>query len=231
MSTTKAPPTEPRPPGSGARRGLFVNFEGGDGCGKTTQMRLLSARLKSLGCAVLETTEPGGTRIGAQIRRILLDSANQELRPTAELLLYFASRAQNVEEVILPALAEGKIVLTDRFTDSTLAYQGFGRGLGEQVVSDLARIACRGLTPDVTLLIDIDLETSLSRARQRNLDPIESRMDEQAVEFHRRVREAYLAMAARAPQRFRVVDGRGDVESVAEAVWDAFAPALEKLRV
>jgi len=223
--------TDPRPSGSGARRGLFVNFEGGDGCGKTTQMRLLAARLKSLGCTVLETTEPGGTRIGSQIRRILLDSANQELRPTAELLLYFASRAQNVEEVILPALAEGKIVLTDRFTDSTLAYQGFGRGLGEQVVTDLARIACHGLAPDVTLLIDIDLETSLSRARQRNLDPIESRMDEQAVEFHRRVREAYLAMAAREPGRFRMVEGRGDVESVAQAVWDAFAPALEKLRV
>ena len=237
MSTTKgrgpaAPATETRPIGSDPPlRGLFVNFEGGDGCGKTTQMRLLAARLKSLGCAVLETTEPGGTRIGAQIRRILLDSANQELRPTAELLLYFASRAQNVEEVILPALAEGQIVLTDRFTDSTLAYQGFGRGLGEEVVTDLARIACRGLAPDVTLLIDIDLETSLSRARQRNLDPIESRMDEQAVEFHRRVREAYLAMAAKEPQRFRVVDGRGDVDSVAEAVWSAFAPDLEKLRV
>jgi dTMP kinase len=208
-----------------------VSFEGGDGCGKTTQMRLLAARLRSEGHSVLETTEPGGTRIGAQIRRILLDSANQEIRPTAELLLYFASRAQNVEEAILPALAEGRIVLTDRFTDSTLAYQGFGRGLGERVVAELDRIACRGLAPDVTLLIDIDLETSLSRARQRNLDLSESRMDEQAVEFHRRVREAYLAMAAKEPQRFRVVDGRGDAASVAEAAWQALAPVLEKRRV
>ncbi len=214
-----------------ARRGLFVSFEGGDGCGKTTQMRRLAERLRSLGCAVVETTEPGGTRIGAQIRRILLDSAHQELCPTAELLLYFASRAQNVEELILPALGEGQIVLTDRFTDSTLAYQGFGRGLGEQVVADLDRIASRGLVPDVTLLIDIDLEASLARARQRNLDLTESRMDEQAVEFHDRVREAYLAMAAREPGRFRVVDGRGDAAGVAEAVWKAFAPALEKLRV
>jgi dTMP kinase len=122
-------------------------------------------------------------------------------------------------------------VLTDRFTDSTLAYQGFGRGLGEQVVADLERVACRGLAPDVTLLIDIDLETSLRRARRRNLDLTESRMDEQAVEFHRRVREGYLAIAEREPARFRVVDGRGDVPSVAEAVWEAFAPALEKLRV
>ncbi len=211
--------------------GLFVSFEGCDGCGKTTQMRMLAARLKSKGRDVLETTEPGGTRIGAMIRRILLDSANQELCPTAELLLYFASRAQNVEEAIRPALAEGKIVLTDRFTDSTLAYQGFGRGLGERVVTDLDRIACRGLAPDVTLLIDIDLETSLARARQRNLDPIERRMDEQAVEFHRRVREAYLAMAAREPGRFRIVDGRPDAARVAEAVWNAVAPALETLRV
>jgi dTMP kinase len=147
------------------------------------------------------------------------------------LLLYFASRAQNVEEVILPALAGGKIVLTDRFTDSTMAYQGFGRGLGEQVVKDLDRIACRGLEPALTLLIDIDLETALSRARQRNLDLTESRMDEQAVEFHRRVRQAYLDIAARNPQRFRVIDGRGDVDTVGEAVWNAVAPALEKLRV
>ena len=225
-----SPPSSGRPNGL-PRSGLFVSFEGGDGCGKTTQMRLLAARLRSEGHSVLETTEPGGTRIGAQIRRILLDSANQEIRPTAELLLYFASRAQNVEEAILPALAEGRIVLTDRFTDSTLAYQGFGRGLGERVVAELDRIACRGLAPDVTLLIDIDLETSLSRARQRNLDLSESRMDEQAVEFHRRVREAYLAMAAKEPQRFRVVDGRGDAASVAEAAWQALAPVLEKRRV
>jgi len=202
-----------------------------DGSGKTTQIRRLAGRLRAMGRTVLETAEPGGTPIGAKIRRILLDGANQDLCPTAALLLYFASRAQNVEDVILPALAEGKIVLTDRFTDSTLAYQGAGRGLGEQALAGLERLACHGLRPDVTLLIDIDLETSLSRARQRNLDPSESRMDEQAVEFHRRVREAYLAMAAREPDRFRVVDGLGDPASVAEAVWKAFAPALEKLRV
>jgi dTMP kinase len=225
---------EPRTSGGRAARpacGLFVSFEGGDGCGKSTQMRLLASRLKAAGYAVLETTEPGGTRIGAQIRRILLDSANQELSPAAELLLYFASRAQNVEETILPALAEGKVVLTDRFTDSTLAYQGFGRGLGERVVEDLDRIACHGLRPDLTLLIDVDLDTALARARQRKLDLSESRMDEQAVEFHRRVREAYLEIAAREPERFRAIDGRGDAGAVSEAVWKAVAPALEKLRV
>lgn len=212
-------------------RGLFINFEGGDGCGKTTQMRLLASRLQSEGRRVVQTTEPGGTRIGNLIRRILLDSANQELCATSELLLYFASRAQNVEEIILPALEEGAIVLADRFTDSTMAYQGFGRGLGEQVVADLDRISCRGLAPDLTVLIDIDLETSLARARQRNLDLTESRMDSQAVDFHRKVREAYLAMARREPARFRVIDGRGDVETVADAVREAIRPAVSSAHV
>jgi dTMP kinase len=213
------------------RRGLFINFEGGDGCGKTTQMRLLARRLESGGHKVLETTEPGGTRIGNQIRRILLDSANQELCATAEMLLYFASRAQNVEELILPSLAEGSVVLSDRFTDSTMAYQGFGRGLGERLVLELDRISCHGLVPDLTILIDIDLETSLARARQRNLDLTETRMDEQAVEFHRKVRDAYLEMARREPGRFRVIDGRGDIDAVARAVWAAVCPALSGLDV
>jgi dTMP kinase len=207
---------------------FFVTFEGGDGCGKTTQMALAAARLRAIGRRVVETTEPGGTRIGNQIRRILLDSANQELCPMAEMLLYFASRAQNVEEVIWPALAGGAIVLADRFTDSTRAYQGFGRGLGDSLVLELDRIACRGLKPDLTVLIDIDLETSLTRARQRQLDFTETRMDEQAAEFHAKVREAYLHMAQEEPRRFRVVDGRGSVEAVAEAVWQAFRPAVEK---
>jgi dTMP kinase len=213
------------------RRGLFVNFEGGDGCGKTTQMHLLFEWLRDSGYRAIETVEPGGTRIGVQIRRILLDSANQELCPTAELLLYFASRAQNVDEVIRPALEQDVVVLADRFTDSTMAYQGFGRGLGEDVVTSLDRVACRGLAPDLTILIDIDLETSLERARQRNLDSSETRMDAQAVEFHRKVREAYLQMAARKQERFRVIDGRADIETVARAVREAVAPWLEKVHV
>jgi dTMP kinase len=217
--------------GLARHKGLFITFEGGDGCGKTTQMRLLAARLRERGAKVVETTEPGGTRIGAQIRRILLDSANQELCARAELLLYFASRAQNVEEVIVPALAGNAIVLADRFTDSTMAYQGFGRGLGEGMVAELDRIACRGLKPDLTVLIDIDLETSLARSRQRNLDLAESRMDAQAEEFHRVVRQAYLKMAKREAGRFCLIDGRGDVESVAQAVWEAVRPAVEKLDV
>ena len=212
-------------------RGLFITFEGMDGSGKTTQMRLLAERLRGEGREVLETVEPGGTRIGAQIRRILLDSANQDLRATPELLLYFASRAQNVEELILPALERGAIVLSDRFTDSSMAYQGYGRGLGEEAVLALDRMACRGLVPDLTLLIDIDPETSLARARERQLSRSETRMDEQAAEFHGRVRDAYQAMAAREPRRFRVIDGRADVETVAGAVWEAVRPLVSQSHV
>ncbi len=205
-----------------AKRSLFLTFEGMDGSGKTTQMRLLAARLRARGREVLETAEPGGTRIGIEIRRILLDAANQELKPTAEMLLYFACRAQNVDEWIVPALDAGKIVLSDRFTDSTLVYQGCGRGLGADAVMTLDRIACRGLVPDLTLLIDIDAETSLKRAHARNASETSSdRMDEQSLEFHRQVYDAYHALAAREAQRFRVIDGRAGVEPIAEEIWKA----------
>lgn len=207
-------------------RGRFITFEGIDGSGKTTQMRLLAGRLRSEGHEVLETVEPGGTAVGAQIRRILLDSANQDLRPTAELLLYFASRAQNVDECILPALSAGKIVLCDRFTDSTLAYQGYARGLGEDTVLALDRIACRGLAPDLTLLIDLDLDTGLARAQGRNASATagETRMDDQSLEFHRKVCEAYRKLAQQHPARFRIIDGCGTPEAVAARVWENVAP-------
>jgi dTMP kinase len=212
-------------------RGLFLTFEGMDGSGKTTQLRLLAARLRTAGRDVVETVEPGGTRIGGQVRRILLDAANQELCPTAELLLYFACRAQNVEERILPALAQGKIVLSDRFTDSSLVYQGIGRGLGVEVVLDLDRIASKGLEPDLTLLIDIDVETSLARAQGRNLDSTETRMDDQEVEFHRRVHAAYAELAARERNRFRIVDGRGGLEETHQAVWETVTAFLKARHV
>jgi len=203
-------------------RGLFISFEGLDGSGKTTQMRRLAKRLRARGHVVLETVEPGGTEIGGKIRQVLLDAANQELSPTAELLLYFASRAQNVDERILPALRRGEIVLADRFTDSTLVYQGCGRGLGAETVLALDRIACRGLKPDLTLLVDIDVETSLARARARNAaQPAgETRMDEQSLEFHRKVYEAYQALAASEPERIRRIDGRAAIEEIERAIWD-----------
>lgn len=205
--------------------GLFINFEGMDGSGKTTQMRRLAARLRELGRTVLETAEPGGTAIGAKIRRILLDSANQELCPNAELLLYFASRAQNVDELIVPALARGEVVLADRFTDSSLVYQGYGRGLGAENVLALDRMACRGLKPALTILVDIDPETSLARAHARNAvtADCETRMDEQAPEFHRTVYAAYHLLAESEPARVKVVDGRASMEAIEDEIWKLVA--------
>src|SRR5579862_5433318 len=153
---------------STTNRGLFITFEGPDGSGKSTQARMLAERLRREGRDILESVEPGGTPIGREIRRILLDPANRELQPTTELLLMFAARAQNVEQWILPALEQGQIVVCDRFTDSSIAYQGSGRGLGWKTVLYLDRIACHGLVPDLTLCIDIDTETGLARARSRN---------------------------------------------------------------
>ncbi len=203
-----------------SKRGVFITFEGMDGCGKTTQMHRLGKRLREGGCRVLETIEPGGTEIGLKIRGILLDSANQELAPTAELLLYFAARAQNVSQLILPALNEGQIVLSDRFTDSSLAYQGCGRGLGADTVLALDRIACGGLKPDLTLLIEIDLATSQARAEARNRRGNRTdRMEEQEAAFYNRVRDAYSALAAAEPERFRTIDGRAGVDEVAEQIW------------
>jgi len=206
-----------------AAQGHFLTFEGMDGCGKTTQLRLLAQHLRERGREVVETVEPGGTEIGRQIRRILLDPANTAIQPRAEILLYFASRAQNVDEVIRPALDAGNVVLCDRFTDSTLVYQGCGRGLDAGVVLELDRIACRGLRPDTTILIDIDLETSLSRAKRRNerYGQSESRIDDESAVFHDDVRKGYLALAAAEPARFIVIDGRVGIGDVAKGIREA----------
>ena len=208
-----------------SRRGRFITFEGTDGSGKTTQMRVLAERLRREGREVVETQEPGGTHIGMQIRRILLDSDNKSICPVAEMLLYFAARAQNFDELILPAWERGAVVLSDRFTDSTIAYQGGGRDLGEDVVMRLHDIACHGMQPDVTIYLDIDLDTALDRARIRTGER-RDRMEEQAVDFHARVRQSYLYLAAAHPERIRVVDGNGGVAEVAERVWAVAEPVL-----
>jgi dTMP kinase len=214
---------------STTRRGIFLTFEGPDGSGKSTQARLLAERLRASGREVLETAEPGGTPIGQQIRRILLDPANQDLKPVAELLLMFAARAQNVEQWILPALDQGQIVVCDRFTDSSIAYLGAGRGLGWKTVLDLDRIACRGLVPDLTLCIDIDARTGLERAHSRNRGDSgkqESRLDEQSLDFHEKARAAYHELARREPARFRLINGDAAPEEIAERVWETLAPIL-----
>ena len=209
---------------------MFITFEGIDGCGKTTQFRMLGTWLRDHGKDVIETVEPGGTAIGQQIRKILLDPASADIQPRTELLLYFASRAQNVDQVIRPALESGRIVLCDRFTDSTLVYQGSGRGIDTKVVLDLDRIACRGLKPDLTLLIDIDIETSLTRAKRRNdrVGQAESRIDEESAAFHERVRDGYLALARSEPERFIVIDGRGGIGDVGALVKEAVREAIEE---
>ena len=210
------------------RRGVFITFEGPEGSGKSTQLSTLAMKLRGMGREVVETHEPGGTPIGTQIRHVLLDSSNRELCSTAELLLMFASRAQNVDQLILPALSAGQVVLCDRFTDSTLAYQGAARGLGAEVVYELDRIACRGLVPDLTVLIDIDADTGLERARRRNdrTHDSDSRMEEQAVTFHRKVREAYRQIASDETRRVRLIDGARTREAVAADVWSAIESVL-----
>jgi len=212
-------------------RGVFITLEGPDGSGKSTQVRLLVDRLRREGHEVLESVEPGGTPIGLQIRKILLDPANQELTATAELLLMFACRAQNVEQWILPALAAGQIVVSDRFTDSSIAYQGAGRGLGWDTVQQVDAIACHGLVPDLTLCIDIDTETGLARAHSRNrqnADQSEARIDQQAVEFHHKVRAAYHELARKEPKRFRLIDGEAPPEEIAANVWEEVTRAIMK---
>lgn len=206
-----------------------MSFEGMDGSGKTTQMRLLIDRLRHEGYEVLETAEPGGTEIGRQIRRILLDGANQALASRAELLLYFACRAQNVEEWIRPALAAGKIVVSDRFTDSTLAYQGAGRGLPTDTIHALHRFACGPTAPDLTIYLDIDRAVGLARAHARNAgraaegQPDETRIDDEAAEFHDRVYQAYAHLCENEPSRIRRVDAARSIAEVHEAIWEAAA--------
>ena len=208
-------------------RGKFISFEGTEGSGKSTQMRLLVERLRHEGHQVVENQEPGGTSIGKQIRRTLLDPANGEMAPMAELLLMFASRAQAAAEIILPALCRGAIVISDRFTDSTLAYQGCARDIGFQTVMTAHKLAVDSLLPDLTICIDIDVETGLARAHARNLrksnhtssGAVETRIDQQSLEFHQRVNAGYRQIAALEPQRFHMVDGRGDIMEVAARVW------------
>ena len=199
-------------------RGRFITFEGLDGCGKSTQLEKLAAVLRAQNLPVVVTREPGGTPTGDKIRQLLLDTNTSSLAPLAELTLMFASRAQHIAEVIEPALAAGRIVLCDRFTDSTEAYQGGGRKLGHEPVLALHRILCGNLWPELTILMDSDVAKSVDRARRRNkiqggrnnrTKSDENRFEQESRAFFGRVRNAYLAIAAREPQRVVVVDARG----------------------
>jgi dTMP kinase len=209
----------------------FITFEGIEGCGKTTQIRLLSAALTAAGKRVVLTREPGGCPIADKIRAILLDADNSAMTPSAELLLYAAARAQHVQEVIEPALSRGEIVLCDRFTDATLAYQGYGRGLDKQTIGDLNHLAASGRRPDLTILLDCPVETGLHRAIARieaasaadRSSLREERFERESRQFHQRVRDGYLDLAAREPDRFIVIPGDGTVEETAAAITGAVA--------
>jgi len=200
-----------------SRRGKFITFEGLDGTGKSTQMRRLAAVVRAKGHKVVETREPGGTLTGEKIRKVLLDSGTAGLSPLAEMALMFASRAQHIAEVIEPALAQGSIVLCDRFTDSTEAYQGRGRRLGSDAVLELHRVLCGNLQPDLTILLDSDAAASVHRARMRNKRDSksssrghdENRFEQETRAFFTRVHEGYLAIAKRETGRVAVVDARG----------------------
>lgn len=197
---------------------LFITFEGPEGCGKTTQIKLLAQTLTARGCDVLSLREPGGTSIGDQIREVLHDLRNTEMHARAEILLYNAARAQIVEQRIKPHLAAGGIVLCDRFADSTLAYQGYGRGLNLPDVQHIVAFATQNLKPDVTLYLDIAVEAGLARRRIGGGEW--NRMDDQTVEFYRRVREGYRALMAEEPQRWISIDASRSVSEVQQAVWE-----------
>lgn len=198
---------------------MFITFEGVEGCGKTTQVALLASELRRRGLSILQTREPGGSPVGADIRRILL-AEGRNLTAAAELLLYGAERAEHVAQVIVPALRRGDWVLCDRYGDATRAYQAFGRGLARELVEAVHSLATSGLEPDLTLWIKVPVEASLARARRRNLNhPAgEGRFEAEELAFHERVASGYAALAAQYHQRILEVDGEGTSEEVASRV-------------
>lgn len=202
---------------------MFITFEGIEGCGKTTQVQRLEKLIERHGIPLVSTLEPGGTRIGAGIRRILLDGENKKLTPLAELLLYAADRAQHVEEVIKPALKEGKWVVCDRFFDATVAYQGSARGQDMRLIQYLIDKVTLGVRPDITFLLDCPVDIGLERAMMRKLsvrDDGQDRFEREKVQFHNKVREGYLALARKNKKRFIVIDASRSVEDVEKTISD-----------
>ena len=202
--------------------GLFITFEGGEGSGKTTHLKRLAHYLRDLGDEVVETRDPGGTTIGKEIRTLLLSPESAATSDSAELLLYEASRAQLVREVITPAIARGAVVLCDRFTDSTLAYQGFGRGLDQDLIRQLNRFVTGGLGPELTILLDLDPRIGLERCTRsiRAGRSFRDRIAAEPLAFHQKIREGYLTLAREEPDRFRVIDASLSVAQIEAAIKD-----------
>ena len=206
--------------------GLFITFEGIDGCGKSTQLRLLASELRVRGLQVVTTREPGGTSLGQKLRAALLD-VQEQVDPLAELLVFAADRAQHVRQLLLPALRNNQIVLSDRYADATAAYQGAGRGFSPELIAEIIRLATDGLNPDLTLLFDLSVAESAVRTRRRLANKYSDRLDSEDAEFHTRVRNAYLEIARTEIERVRIIDARGSVQETHQAVMNIIIPCLK----
>ena len=212
--------------------GTFITFEGIDGSGKSTQLRLLGNFLRANRCDALLTREPGGTTLGVRLRAALLD-AMEEVDPLTELLVFAADRAQHVRRLVRPALEAGRLVISDRYADATVAYQGAGRGFGPELISQIVQLATEGLKPDLTLLFDLSIEESTSRTARRSTGKTATRispdrLDIENSDFHARVRDAYLQIALAEPDRVKLIDTSGPVEQTQERVKEIIIPFLER---
>ena len=211
--------------------GTFITFEGIDGSGKSTQLRLLNNFLRTRGCNVLLTREPGGTKLGLRLREALLD-ATEEVDPLTELLVFAADRAQHVRRVLIPALENGEVVISDRYADATVAYQGAGRGFSPELISQIVQLATGGLKPDLTLLFDVSINDATTRTTRRSngksaVRGERDRLDIEDAEFHARVRDAYLRLAAAEPERVKVIDTSGPVERTHQRVREVILSFLK----
>ena len=212
--------------------GTFITFEGIDGSGKSTQLRLLASFLRTQGCKALVTREPGGTPLGLRLRGALLD-AMEEVDPLTELLVFAADRAQHVRRMLRPALESGLVVISDRYADATVAYQGAGRGFAPELISEIVQLATEGLKPDLTLLFDLPIEESTNRTTRSSSGKSSAsktgrdRLDIEDAEFHARVRDAYLQIARAEPERVKVIDSSGPVEVTQERVKEILIPFLK----
>jgi dTMP kinase len=208
-------------------QGKFITFEGIDGSGKSTQLRMLAGELRLRGVDVIETRQPGGTPLGRRLREAFLET-EEAVAPLTEMLLFAADRAQHVELLIRPALAEGRVVISDRYADATFAYQGAGRGFDEKTVNQVIKLATGGLRPGLTLFFDISIENALKRMSARSeVGEKVNRMDFETVEFYERVRDAYLGIAKREPKRFKTIDASGSVAEIHAVVFEKVCKFLE----
>lgn len=195
-----------------SNRGVFISLEGIEGCGKSTQAKILSDYMSELGYCVVQTREPGGTPVAEKIREVLLDPKNQDLTSRTELLLYLASRSQHVEQLIMPALKKGKIVICERFSDSTRAYQGYARGLDMDMIETLIRIATGNLEPDLTIILDMEVKEGLLRAER--FKNYKDRLESENLDFHNKVRRGYLEIAKNNPNRIKVISAKGSIDDI-----------------